>query len=130
MLPAQSVPELRWFDDASGVLALSCPPPEAVLWHKQLTAGVISMDAAGLSAMVLAMIHSSTKKDAAIKDRFADGSVLLRQRVEPMIRATTARHPTLGKVLQDAIFRLRSPLSLIHGDFRPENILLTPALRR
>lgn len=127
LLPAQSVPELRWFDDANGVLALSCPPSEAVLWHKQLTTGVISMDAAGHSAMLLAMIHSSTKKDAAVKERFSDGQVLLRQRVEPLIRATTAKHNALGKVLQDAVFRIRSPLTLIHGDFRPENILLTPA---
>ena len=127
LLPAGSVPECRWFDEAGGILAMSCPPPEAVLWLKQLGAGVVSIDAATLAGMLLAMIHSSTKKDSALRQRFGDGRILLQERMEPMLRATATRHPGLGKVLQDAAFRLRSPLALLHGNFRPENILLVPA---
>jgi hypothetical protein len=127
LLPAGSVPECRWFDETAGVLAMSCPPPEAVPWLKQLGSGAASMDAATLAGMLLAMIHSSTKKDAALKQRFGDGRILLQQRVEPMFRAAAAKHPGLGGVLQDAAFRLRSPLALLHGNFRSENILLAPA---
>ncbi|HVT79083.1 MAG TPA: aminoglycoside phosphotransferase family protein, partial [Phycisphaerae bacterium] len=126
-LPAGSVPEVRWFDDANGVLAMSCSPPESVLWLKQLSTGAVSMDAASLAGVLLAMVHSSTKKDAAVKEKFGDGQVLLKQRIEPMFRATTAKHAGLAKTLQDALFRLRSPMALIHGDFRPENVLLIPA---
>jgi hypothetical protein len=127
LLPAGSVPEIRWFDEAGGVLAMSCPPPEAVLWRKQLGSGVVSIEAATLAGMVLAMIHSSTRKDPAVKERFGDPRLLVQEGVEPMIRATITRHPGLAKVLQDAVFRLRSPLCLIHGGFRSENILLVPA---
>jgi hypothetical protein len=127
LLPAGSVPEILWFDEPNAVLALSCPPSEAVLWQKQIASGVISMDAATHAGMLLAMIHSSTRKDPALKERFGDPRLLVHQTVEPMIRAAATRHPTISKNLQDAIFRLRSPLCLIHGDLRPENVLLVPA---
>ena len=127
LLPAGSVPETLWIDVTHEVLGLSCPPPEAVVWLKQLRNGVVSMDAATHAGMLLAMMHSSTRKDAALKERFGDPRQLVQQIVEPMIRTTATRHPALAKNLQDAILRLRSPLCLIHGDFRPENILLVPA---
>jgi hypothetical protein len=127
LLPAGSVPETLWFDETHHVLGLSCPPPEAVLWFKQIRSGVVSMDAATHAGMLLAMIHSSTRKDPALKERFGDPRLLVQQSVEPMIRAAGQRNPALAKNLQDAVFRLRSPLSLIHGDFRLENILLVPA---
>jgi hypothetical protein len=127
LLPAGSVPESLWFDETHSVLGLSCPPPEAVVWLKQLRSGVVSMDAAVHAGMLLAMIHSSTRKDPAVKERFSDPRLLLQQNVEPMIRATATRNPPLAKNLQDAVFRLRSPLCLIHGDFRLDNILLIPA---
>jgi aminoglycoside phosphotransferase (APT) family kinase protein len=126
LLPEGSVPEVRWFDETEGVLGMSAAPAEAVNWQKQLVGGTTAMEAATLSGMLLAMLHSSTKKDAAIKERFGDGRVLLAQRMEPLMRATGAKHPAMQKMLQDAIFRMRSPLTLIHGDFRPENILLIP----
>jgi hypothetical protein len=127
LLPAGSVPESLWFDEAHDVLGLSCPPPEAVVWLKQLRSGVVSMDAATHAGMLLAMIHSSTRKDPAVKERFGDPRLLVQQSVEPMIRAASTRHPALARNLQDAVFRLRSPLCLIHGDFRLENVLLVPA---
>ena len=127
LLPAGSVPENLWFDETHSVLGVSGPPPEAVVWLKQLRTGVVSMDASTHAGMLLAMIHSSTRKDPVVKERFSDPRLLLQQNVEPMIRATATRHPALAKNLQDAVFRLRSPLCLIHGDFRLENILLIPA---
>jgi hypothetical protein len=127
LLPAGSVPEVLWADEANGVLGLSCPPPDSVSWQKQLAGGVIAMDAATHTGMILAMIHSSTRKDPAVKERFGDPRLLVQQNVEPMIRAAAGRNPNVAKNLQDAIFRLRSPLCLIHGDLRPENILLVPA---
>jgi hypothetical protein len=127
LLPAGSVPENLWFDETHHILGLSCPPPEAAVWLKQLRSGVVSMDAATHAGMLLAMIHSSTRKDPAVKERFGDPRLLVQQAVEPMIRAASMRHPALAKNLQDAVFRLRSPLCLIHGDFRLENILLIPA---
>jgi hypothetical protein len=127
LLPAGSVPEILWIDETHDILGLSCPPPDAVPWLRQIRTGAVSMDAATHAGMLLAMMHSTTRKDPALRERFGDPRLLLGQNVEPMIRTTAARHPALARNLQDAVLRLRSPLCLIHGDFRLENILLIPA---
>lgn len=127
LLPAGSVPDILWFDEPNGILALSCPPPEALTWLKQLRSGIVSMDAATHAGMLLAIIHSSTKKDPALRERFADQRLLIHERLEPALRAATAKNSLAARPLQDALQRLRTPLCLIHGDFVPENIILVPA---
>ncbi|HEY4328741.1 MAG TPA: phosphotransferase, partial [Phycisphaerae bacterium] len=127
LLPEHSVPAVQWYDEAAGILAMSCAPLDAVVWRKQLGAGVISMDAATHTGMLLAMLHSSTKKDMAVKEKFGDSRVLLQGRLDPAIRAASSRNVPLMRMLQDAAFRVKSPLCLIHGDYSTENILLVPA---
>lgn len=127
VLPAGSVANVLWLDEENSILGTSCAPTEAIWLKKQLATGGVSMDGAVHTAMVLAMLHSSTKKDANAKQLFSDTRFFVQKRLDPLIRATSARHPAMGRNLQDAAFRAKSPLCLIHGDFSPENILLVPA---
>jgi hypothetical protein len=126
LLPADSVPAVLWLDNENSILALSCAPTDAIGLRRHLAAGAVSMDGAVHVAMLLAMLHSSTKKDANAKQLFSDPRFFPHKQLEPMIRATSQRHPAMARNLQDAAFRARSPLCLIHGDFSPENILLIP----
>jgi hypothetical protein len=127
ILPAGSVPDVLWFDADNIILATSCAPTDAIWLKKHLAAGAVSMDGAVHAAMLLAMLHSSTKKDAASKQQFSDNRFFVQRHLDPLIRATSQRHPAMGRNLQDAAFRARSPLCLIHGNLSPEHMFLVPA---
>jgi hypothetical protein len=127
VLPADSSPSVLWLDQDNSILAISCAPTDAILLKRHLAAGAVSMDGAVHAAMLLAMLHSSTKKDANAKQLFSDSRFFLQEQLDPLIRATSQRNPAMARNLQDAAFRARSPLCLIHGDFSPDNILLVPA---
>ncbi len=126
LLPERSVPANAWVDEDEGVLGMDCAPAAALVWKKQLSAGVTTMAAATHAGMLLAMLHSSTKKDPAIKERFGDAKLFSQARLEPAILSAVGKSGELGKMLQDAVFRARTPICLIHGDFTPGNILLVP----
>jgi Phosphotransferase enzyme family len=127
LLPAGSVPEMRWFDEGNHILAMSCAPVGAVLWKKALLGGSALNDAGVQAGMLLAMMHSSTKNDAAIEKRYGDPKFFIQQRIDPYLRATAAKHPTVGERLEKIAERLLAEKQcLIHGDFSPKNIFLVP----
>lgn len=127
LLPAGSVPEVLWFDEANNVLAISCAPTDAVLWKKELLAGRASRDAATHAGMLLAMLHSSTAGEQPVAQRYGDPRLFIQQRTDPYLNTAAARHPALAprlKALAKAL--LETQLCLIHGDFSPKNIFLVP----
>lgn len=125
-LPEGSVPANCWVDEDECIVGMDCAPPSAISWKKQLASGVTTTAAATHAGMLLAMMHSSTKKDAAVKERFGDAKLFSRAKLEPGILAAVGKNGEVAKMLQDAVFRARTPLCLIHGDFVPGNILLIP----
>jgi 5-methylthioribose kinase len=128
LLPAGSVPPVRWFDAANYILAIECAPTEAVIWKKDLLAGRVSRDAAVHAGMLLAMMHSATFDDAAVKKRYGDVKFFSQQRLDPYLLHTAARHADVAKVLRSLAGDLeKTQLCLIHGDYSPKNIFLVPA---
>ena len=85
--PPVPSPNSLWFDETRGVLAMSCPPPEAVSGSSSFAPAWCRWTRRRYAGMLLAMIHSSTRKDPAVKERFGDPRLLVQQGVEPMIRA-------------------------------------------
>jgi aminoglycoside phosphotransferase (APT) family kinase protein len=128
LLPAGSVPNVLWYDEANYVLALSCAPPDAVIWKKALLDGQASTDAATHAGMLLAMMHSSTHNDPALHDRYGNPKFFTQQRIDPYLRHAAVRHPAVAPALDRvATSLLASQLCLIHGDYSPKNIFLIPA---
>ncbi len=126
LLPAGSVPTNCWIDEDECILGMDCAPASAISWKKQLSNGVAAASVATHAGMLLAMLHSSTKKDPAVKERFGDPKLFMQARLEPAILAAGPKNNDVIKMLQDAVFRARTPLCLLHGDFVPANILLVP----
>lgn len=125
ILPAGSVPDVLWYDEANHVLAISCVRTDSVLWKTHLMAGGVSIDAAQQAGVLLAMMHSSTLRHAATEQRYGDPSFFIQQRTEPYFKSLAARHPAMAPTFDLVIHKLLSnPLCLIHGDFSPKNIFL------
>lgn len=125
LLPAGSVPDLLWFDEANFVLAMSVAPTDSVIWKKQLLQGRMSAEAAQHAGMLLAIMHTSTRNDAAISQRYGDSKFFIQQRVDPYIMTLKGKHPDLtGALERVGRSLLDQKHCLIHGDYSPKNIFL------
>lgn len=127
LLPAGSVPDLLWFDEANNVLAISCAPVGAVIWKKHLFSGRISSDAANHAGVLLAMMHSATIHDEKVQARYGDDRLFIQQRTDPYFATLFEKYPAERPVLEAVIQELlTAKLCLIHGDYSPKNIFLVP----
>lgn len=125
LLPAGSVPDVLWYDEANHVLAISCVPTDSVLWKNHLMAGGVSIDAAQQAGVLLAMMHGSTLHNGDAEKRYGDPSFFIQQRTEPYFKSLAVKHPAIAPMFDKVIHKLLSnPLCLIHGDFSPKNIFL------
>jgi hypothetical protein len=118
LLPEGSVSQVQWVDQAAQLLGLSCAPPDAVVWARHLAAGHASVDAATHAGMLLAMLHSSTENDPAVRDRFGS-------------RPLALPHTPLPGDAGDRLAAVRRTLAtarqcLIHGQCFADHILLVP----
>ncbi len=111
LLPANSVPDVLWFDEANHILAISCAPPDSVIWKKTLLAGQTSNEAATHAGMLLAMMHSPTLHDAAIEKRYGDPKFFIQQRIDPYLHATAEKHPDVTAQLHSLAQNLLSAVS-------------------
>ncbi|MCL2647030.1 MAG: phosphotransferase [Phycisphaerales bacterium] len=127
LLPQGSIPEVLWYDDDNYILAIECAPVGSVIWKKALMDGHVSMDAAVQAGMLLAMMHSSTHNDPAVKKRYGDPKFFIQQRVDPYLHHTAGKHPEVAPLLNGLGEKLLGVQHcLIHGDYSPKNIFLVP----
>jgi 5-methylthioribose kinase len=127
ILPAGSVPEVLWFDADNYILAISCAPTDSLIWKKHLLSGRFSADAAQNAGMLLGIMHTATKGDTAIRERYGAEKFFVQQRTDPYLASLKPKHPDLAGTLDKLIERLlHHQVCLIHGDFSPKNIFLVP----
>ncbi len=123
ILPGGSVPEVLFDDHENYILSISCAPPGAVIWKKLLLEGRVDLMACDNAGALLAMMHSATRGDKAVQERFGDPLFFIQQRTDPYLAAVGAAHrdlqPTMA-ALAEALLNARQ--CLIHGDFSPKNI--------
>jgi 5-methylthioribose kinase len=77
--------------------------------------------------MLMAMLHSSTKDDAEIRERYGDPRLFMQQRVDPYLHGAAEKNPGVAALLHALGQKLLAArFCLIHGDFSPKNIFLIP----
>jgi hypothetical protein len=127
LLPPRSIPDVLFFDEANYILALAAAAENAVLWKTALLAGHTSIDAATHAGTLLALLHSHTLDDPALRARYGDPKFFAQQRIDPYLLHTAGKHPALAPTLHKIASQLLSTQRcLIHGDFSPKNIFLVP----
>ncbi|MBI3934521.1 MAG: hypothetical protein HY316_07485, partial [Acidobacteria bacterium] len=62
VLPPGSVPGVRFSDDETFILGMSCAPPEGILWKQALLDGQIELATAERAGMLLAEMHHRTAR--------------------------------------------------------------------
>jgi aminoglycoside phosphotransferase (APT) family kinase protein len=126
-LVPESTPELFFCDDENYLFGMEAAPVQAEMWKQQLMRGTINFRSGSNVARALATVHNATNKDAAVRERFKEVELFIQLRIDPYWNKIAERHPQLAKQINDEIERnLSTKLALVHGDYSPKNILVTP----
>lgn len=96
-------------------------------WKTRLLAGEIEISAAQLAGDVLGRLHAASWLDAVARDRFATLPNFHALRIEPYLLTTASRVPVAADFLRREATRLaQTRLALVHGDYSPKNLLVSP----
>lgn len=97
-------------------------------WKSQLLAGRLDVATAQAAAKLLGTIHRASWGDAALRKKFATDRTFFELRIEPYLLTTGRRHPALQSHFEAEAARLAAThLCLVHGDYSPKNMLISPS---
>jgi 5-methylthioribose kinase len=133
LLPAGSVPEVRFVDRAQYLFGMTCAPEGSTTWKTRLLAGELDAGIARRVGDLLGRIHHLAQRLPSLEGAFAETSLFEHLRVDPYYRTTALVHPDRA----DPILRLIAAMqaasktpgerTLVLGDYSPKNILLDDA---
>ncbi len=96
-------------------------------WKTMLLAGIHDIEHARKAGEILGRIHRQSWGDPVAKEKFNTGRNFYELRIEPYLITTGQRHPQLQSLFEEEAKRLAATqLCLVHGDFSPKNILVSP----
>jgi aminoglycoside phosphotransferase (APT) family kinase protein len=124
-----AVPEVLWEDRENYCYAMTAAPTEHYTWKELLLAGWGSdhLFIAATCGRLLGRLHAGTWRNAALAQRFEDRSFFDQLRLDPYYRQAARVHTDLApqlSALVDSVWQ--HPLCLVHGDFSPKNLLVSP----
>lgn len=119
------VPRLVFYDPDNYLYGMEAAPPDAVMWKKQLLAGMIDFHVGREVAEVLAKVHNAAAHDEQARRLFANQKFFDQLRIDPYFRFMAQRHPALADfIAQESERLLSNKITLVHGDYSPKNILV------
>jgi aminoglycoside phosphotransferase (APT) family kinase protein len=126
LLPAGRVPTLMFEDHAAHVVAMQAVPQPHENWKKRMLAGGLAQHHAASFGRLLGQVHRLmyAHRDE-VRPAFAACNFFESLRLEPYYRYTATQIVEAAGFL-DALITdtLAHPLTLVHGDFSPKNILI------
>ncbi len=124
-LPAGSVPEVLWVDEAHFIFAMAAAAPGAQNWKAQLLAGCIDPAIAARAGSLLGLWIRASWGDAGLERRYGDQTAFDQLRIDPYYRTVAARRPQVaGRVAELMAESAARRVSLVHGDWSPKNFLI------
>jgi 5-methylthioribose kinase len=122
-----SVPEVVAIVPERSAFVMRSAPQGTETWKDHLLRGEISLDVAQTVGRMLGRIHATSAGRPGLAAEFADTSFFDELRIDPYLRyVAAAAHdlaPALGEVAGEL---LANGACLVHGDFSPKNLLVTP----
>lgn len=125
-LPA-AVPTLRECVTTGNYFAMEYLGGEFRNWKQLLLDGQADVEFARHAGTLLAEIHRHSAGDAEAARTFDTTPNFFQLRIEPYLLATGEKHPALRALFEIEAKRLGATREcLVHGDFSPKNILVSP----
>lgn len=125
LAPLGSIAPLLFEDRAHHLLAMQAVPQPHRSWKTVLLAGEVCADHFRQFGVLLASIHSNAYGRSDLAETFGDRSFFESLRLEPYYGYSAEQAPAAAPFLEKLIGdTLAHPLTLVHGDYSPKNILV------
>jgi aminoglycoside phosphotransferase (APT) family kinase protein len=126
IVPGSVLPVLRVVPEANA-FTMACAPTGSDTWKADLVRGAVRPEVAQAVGELLGHVHARSAAMPDLATAFADRSFFTELRLEPYLSHTAIRHPDLVDELTWLSDRLLDPgICLVHGDYSPKNLLVTP----
>lgn len=123
------VPRVLWEDRENFLYAMTAAPAGYRTWKELLLAGELS-DSETIAAAcgeLLARLHAGTWQNAAVAEQLGDRTYFDQLRLDPYYRQVAGVHPDRAPQIERLIDSVwQHPRCLVHGDFSPKNLLVSP----
>jgi 5-methylthioribose kinase len=127
ILPPGAVPHVLFIDRPNCIYAMEAAPAGSPDWKTELLAGRIDPRVAAAAGRTLGAMIRTTWRQPDWQQRFGDQTVFDELRLDPYYRFTAARHPAFAAHFARLISSCAERrVSLVHGDWSPKNLLVTP----
>jgi aminoglycoside phosphotransferase (APT) family kinase protein len=128
LLGEDFVPKVLHADDEAHTYVMTCAPENAVPWKQQLMQGRFDRDVAEQVGMLLGRLHGRSMADSEeLQIRFNDLAFFEQLRLDPFYRYILQGCPDLERPISTLINQLTEERTcLVHGDYSPKNMLVTP----
>lgn len=124
----QAVPALRPGPTDRGYFAMEFLGPEFSSWKQQMLRGQARIQDAVAAATLLGAIHAHSVSDTEARRQFDTTTNFIQLRIDPYLLTTGRRHPDLQPLFDAEAERLAATRQcLVHGDFSPKNLMLSPS---
>jgi aminoglycoside phosphotransferase (APT) family kinase protein len=121
------VPEIYYAAPEQGWFAMEHLGGTFANWKALLLRKEADPDHARRAGEIIGRIHRETRDDPVFAREFSTPENFTQLRLEPYFDTTARRVPDLELYLQEERMRLaESATALVHGDFSPKNILVSP----
>lgn len=122
-----AVPRILASDSGIPCFVMEYLGPPFVNWKSQLMAGIFDAQTTRQAAELLAEIHRRSRGDAQLAEQFDTTASFFQLRIEPYLLTTGQRHPALRAHFEAEAKRIQGHReALVHGDFSPKNMLISP----
>jgi 5-methylthioribose kinase len=122
-----TVPKILFSDRPAYCFAMTAAPAGHQTWKEQLLAGQADTGIATVCGELLGKLHAGSWRNPEIAARLDDRSFFDSLRLDPYYRRLAVIHPDLAATLNKLIDDTYSTrLCLVHGDFSPKNLLISP----
>lgn len=122
------VPKIIHADREANTYIMTCAPDQAISWKEQMMDGRFDERTASLAGNLLGRMHRiSLLFDESVSSRFHDLTFFEQLRIDPFHRFLIPKYPELETSIQELILQLTEhAVCLVHGDFSPKNLLVSP----
>ncbi|HUE36484.1 MAG TPA: aminoglycoside phosphotransferase family protein, partial [Candidatus Acidoferrum sp.] len=124
----EAVPALRHCSATDNYFVMEHLNGSYANWKQLLLAGEAKTEHAASAGNLLAQIHRHSTGDPEAMQAFDTTQNFFQLRIESYLLATGAKHPALRPRFEAEAARQAGVREcLVHGDFSPKNILISPA---
>jgi len=124
--PPDTLPQFIFEDHDAHILAMEAIPQPHENWKRMLLDGRLNLDHVAQFAVLLGTIQRRAyERRDEIAPHFEDRSFFESLRLEPYYLYTASQVPEAANFLNTLVDETRNtPLTLVHGDYSPKNILV------